>query len=145
MKRDSQQENWDPDPVSLAGTWVWTIWSCRFYTLKTIKVKVAQSCLTLCGPRTVQSMEFLRPEPEWGAFPFSRWSSQPRDWTQVSHMEGGFFASWTTGESKNSQTLAISCRSIQQSRYTCCNMDFKFSFPSVLTSVRREQVVGVEN
>ena len=28
---------------------------------------------------------------EWVAFPFSRRSSQPRDWTQVSHTVGGFF------------------------------------------------------
>ena len=35
---------------------------------------------------------------EWVAFPFSRGSSQPRDWTQVSHITVGFFTSWTTGE-----------------------------------------------
>ena len=29
---------------------------------------------------------------EWVAFPFSRGSFQPRDWTQVSH------SSWATGE-----------------------------------------------
>ena len=36
--------------------------------------------------------------PEWVAFPFSRGSSQPRDWTQVSHIVGGFFTSWATGK-----------------------------------------------
>ena len=30
---------------------------------------------------------------EWVAFPFSRGSSQPRDRTKVSHIEGGFFNS----------------------------------------------------
>ena len=30
---------------------------------------------------------------EWGAFPFSRGSFQPRDQTQVSHIAGGFFTS----------------------------------------------------
>ena len=35
---------------------------------------------------------------EWVAFPFSRGSSQPRDWTQVSCIAGGFFTSWATGE-----------------------------------------------
>ena len=30
---------------------------------------------------------------EWAAFPFSRGSSQPRDWTQVSHIAGRFFTS----------------------------------------------------
>ena len=31
--------------------------------------------------------------PEWGAIPFSRGSSQPRDQTQVSCIAGGFFTS----------------------------------------------------
>ena len=35
---------------------------------------------------------------EWIAFPFSRGSSQPRDWTQVSRTAGGFFTSWATRE-----------------------------------------------
>ena len=32
----------------------------------------------------------------WVADPFSRGSSQPRDWTQVSGTAGKFFTSWTT-------------------------------------------------
>ena len=35
---------------------------------------------------------------EWVTFPFSSESSQPRDWTQVSHIAGGFFTSWATGK-----------------------------------------------
>ena len=31
---------------------------------------------------------------EWVTFPFSRGSSQPRDWAQVSCIAGGFFTSW---------------------------------------------------
>ena len=56
------------------------------------KVKVAQSCPTLCD-----SMDYIVhgiPQArilEWVAFPFSRRSSQPRDRTQVSHIAGGFF------------------------------------------------------
>ena len=34
------------------------------------------------------------------AFPFSRGSSQPRDWTQVSHIADGFFANWATREAQ---------------------------------------------
>ena len=34
------------------------------------------------------------------AFPFSRASSQPRDWTQVSHIADGFFTSWVTREAQ---------------------------------------------
>ena len=33
---------------------------------------------------------------EWVAFPFSRGSSQPRVWIQVSHIAGGFFTRWAT-------------------------------------------------
>ena len=35
---------------------------------------------------------------EWGAIPFSRRSSQLRDWTQVSWIAGGFFTVWATRE-----------------------------------------------
>ena len=35
---------------------------------------------------------------EWVAFPFSRGSSQPREWTQVSCIAGGIFTSWATWE-----------------------------------------------
>ena len=34
------------------------------------------------------------------AFPFSRGSSQPRGWTQVSHIAGRFFTSWATREAQ---------------------------------------------
>ena len=40
---------------------------------------------------------------EWVAFPFSRGSSQPRDWTHVSHIAGRFFTSWATGEARSSE------------------------------------------
>ena len=53
-------------------------------------------------PRTIQSMEFSRPEywSGWVAFPFSRGSSQPRNRAQDSHIAGGFFTSWATRETK---------------------------------------------
>ena len=65
---------------------------------------VVQSCLT---PWTVAhqaplSMEILQARMlEWVAMPSSRGSSQPRDWTQVSHVAGGFFTSWATREAFN--------------------------------------------
>ena len=40
---------------------------------------------------------------EWVAYPFSKWSSQPRSWTGVSCIAGRFFASWAT------RVLRISC------------------------------------
>ena len=43
--------------------------------------------------------EFSRPRIlEWVAFPFSRGSSQPRDWTQVSRIAGGFFTAEPQGK-----------------------------------------------
>ena len=64
------------------------------------KVKVTQSYLTLCNQRGYRVHRILRPEfsriLEWVAIPFSRGSSQLRDWTQVSRMAGWFFTSWAT-------------------------------------------------
>jgi len=42
---------------------------------------------------------------EWVAFPFSRGSSQPRDWTQVSGIAGRFFTSWSTREAQASWVI----------------------------------------
>ena len=62
------------------------------------KVKVTQSCLTLCSPLDciVLQARIL----EWVAFPFSRGSFQPRDQTQVSRIAGGFFTNWATREAQ---------------------------------------------
>ena len=35
---------------------------------------------------------------EWVAYPFTSRSSQPRNWTRVSCIAGGFFTSWATRE-----------------------------------------------
>ena len=37
---------------------------------------------------------------EWVAFPFSRGSSQPKDWTHVYRIAGRFFTSWATREAQ---------------------------------------------
>ena len=59
-----------------------------------VKVKIAQSCLTLCDPMDHTVHGILQAIIlEWVAVPFSRGSSQPRDQTQVSHIAGGFFTS----------------------------------------------------
>ena len=58
------------------------------------RVKVAQSCPTLCVPKDYTVHRVLQARiQEWAAFPFSRGSSQPRDRPQVSHITGGFFTS----------------------------------------------------
>ena len=59
-----------------------------------VKVKVAQSRLTLCDPMDYIVHGILQAKIlEWVAIPFSRGSSQSRDWTQVSHITSGFFTS----------------------------------------------------
>ena len=64
------------------------------------KVKVAQSCLTLCDPMDYTVHGILQARVlEWVAFPFSRGSSQPMDWTQVC-IAGRFFTSWAKREAQ---------------------------------------------
>ena len=70
-------------------------------------VWVAESYLTLCNPMDCSSrgssVSGILQERilEGIAIPFSRGSSQPRDWTQVSHIAGRFFTIWTTREAQN--------------------------------------------
>ena len=52
-------------------------------------MKVAQSCLTLCDPMDDTVHGILQARIlEWVVIPYSRGSSQPRDWTQVSRIAG---------------------------------------------------------
>ena len=67
---------------------------------------VARSCPTLCDPMdcslpgsSVHGILQAR-MLEWVAMPSSRESSQLRDWTQVSHIAGGFFTIWATRETQ---------------------------------------------
>ena len=65
------------------------------------KVKVTQSCLTLCDPVNYAVHGILQARIlEWVAFPFSSGSSQPRDQIQVFGITGGFFTSCATGKPK---------------------------------------------
>ena len=58
------------------------------------EVKVIQSCPTLCDPMDYTVHGILQARIlEWGALPFYRGSSQPRDGTQVSCIAGRFFTS----------------------------------------------------
>ena len=59
-----------------------------------VKVKVAQSCLTLCNPMDYTVHGILQARIlEWVTFLFSRGSFQPRNRTQVSHIAGRFLTS----------------------------------------------------
>ena len=76
------------EEAAISPAWKWKM-----------KVKVAQLCPTFCDRMVYTVHGILQARIlEWVAFPFSRGSSQPRDWTQVSGTAGRFFTSWATGK-----------------------------------------------
>ena len=57
-----------------------------------MKVKIDQSCQTLCDPMAKTIHGILQARIlEWVAFPLSSGSSQPRDQTGISSIAGRFF------------------------------------------------------
>ena len=89
-------------------------------TYRGSEVKVAQLCPTLCNPldcslpgSSVYGI-FQARILQWVAIPFSRGSSQPRDWTQV-FIAGRVFTIWSTREAPTWvshcewDTLEMSC------------------------------------
>ena len=87
------RRKWQPTPVFLPGEShgrrsLWTTVHgvaklshlSKFSQLMAVKVKVAQSCPTLCDPMDSTVHGILQARIlEWVPFPFSRGSSQPRD------------------------------------------------------------------
>ena len=62
-------------------------------------VKVAQSCQILFDLMDYIVQGILQARIlEWVAYPFSSRSSQPRNWTRVSCIAGGFFTNWAIRE-----------------------------------------------
>ena len=109
------RRKWQPTPVFLPGeSQGWgSLVGCRLWdhmesdtTEVTwqqvkVKVKVAQSCLTLCDPMGYTVLGILQDRIlEWVLFPFFR-GPQSRDQTQVSHIADVFFTSWATREDLN--------------------------------------------
>ena len=64
------------------------------------KMKVAQSCPTVCDPKSIVHGILWARILDWVAFPFSRGFSQPMDQTQVYRNAGRFFTIWATGEAQ---------------------------------------------
>ena len=92
-----QGDQWDNrsyDPISLKVLFepsktLWWVWN--------VKVKVTPSCPTLCDAMNYTVHGILQVRLlVWGAFLFSRRSSQLRDQTQVSRIAGGFFTRGAT-------------------------------------------------
>ena len=69
-------------------------------------MKVAQSCPTLCDPWANPRNS---PGQNTGVSSLSLLlgSSQPRDWTRVSHIAGGVFTRWATREAQSSCKFSI--------------------------------------
>ena len=66
-----------------------------------LKVKVSQSCPTLCDPMDIVHGILQARILEWVVYPFSRGSSQPRGRTQVSPIASRLFTRWATREAQN--------------------------------------------
>ena len=60
---------------------------------------------------------------EWVAIPFSRGSSQPRDWTQLSCIAGRFFTSWATREAPWSKNVGVIGRTILCKEIMCFSLN----------------------
>ena len=87
------------------------------------KVKVTQLCLTLCDPMDYTVHSILQARIlEWVDFPFSRGSSQPRDQTQVSSIEGRILYTLSNQGSINTECIV--------SHYSCA-----FSYMLLLFSM----------
>ena len=70
------------------------IWSQVYSIPRSVQVvKVAQWCTTICNPMNYTVHGIIQARILENPLPFSRGSSQPRDWIQVSCIAGGFFAS----------------------------------------------------
>ena len=96
-RRSSQLRDWTW--VSCTAGSFFTDWATREALLQKAKGKVTQSCLTLCNPMDYTVCGILQARIlEWVAFPFSRESFQPRDWTQVFCIADRSFTSWATRE-----------------------------------------------
>ena len=86
-------------------------WWIRFQHMNLKWSEIAQSCPTLCNPMDCSlpgsSIHGIFPGKntvgywKWVAISFSRRSSRPRDWTQVSRIVGRCFAIWATRKHKH--------------------------------------------
>ena len=88
------------------------------------KVLVTQLCLNLCDPMDCSSPNsfvhgILQARIlEWVAIPFSRGSSRPRDWSQVSCTAGRFFIIWATREVPKMDQMYKTCQKCKHKSHT---------------------------
>ena len=105
---DFEEAYWGSPPIEIHSNEMnfWVIYGI-------LKVKVAQSCPTLCNPMdyTVHGILQVR-ILEWVAFPFSRGSSQPGDQTQVSRIVPKNWCFWIVVLEKTLES-PLDCREIK--------------------------------
>ena len=113
LSMGSHRVRHDWSDLAAATKWINTFYLCSPFIFKcsyfityfvyAVLCLVAQSYPTLCDPpwslpgSSVHGILQAR-ILEWAAMPSSRGSSQPRAWTRVSCIAGGFFTSWATRE-----------------------------------------------
>ena len=101
-------------------------------------VLVTQSCPTLCDPTDCSPPGFsvhgiLQARIlEWIAIPFSRGTSQPRDWTLVSCLTGRFFTIWASGKSLLGKGCCLCPRSAWCSSNVLCYSSLRLAHFSAL-------------
>ena len=104
------------------------------HDLKWWKVKVTQSCPTLCDP-----MAYSLPDSsihgilqarllEWVAIPFSKGSLQPSNWTQVSWIAGGLFTVWAAREATTTKLLVNGVKKKASEHFVCISTCYFFCF-----------------
>ena len=76
-------------------------WFNEFLIIPTVQAEAeSENCLVISDSLRPHGLYSPQNSPGQntgvGSFPFSGGSSQPRDWTQVSHTAGGLFTSWAT-------------------------------------------------
>ena len=98
---------WVAIPFSRGSSWPMNLThlTCLSFTAGRFSIHratcewVTQLYLTLCDPMDYTSHGLLLARIlEWVVFSYSRGSSQPRDWTQVSYITGKLFTSGATRE-----------------------------------------------
>ena len=89
-------------------------WVCYNKMADQVKVKLLSRVWFFATPRTDCSLPgssihgiFQARILEWVAISFSRGSSQPRDWTQISHIVGRRFTVWAAREVQEDQGIEI--------------------------------------
>ena len=104
---------WSPCRDSFTGSF-YTLICCFIFNMMCAGGLVSKSCPTLATPWTVCGLPgssvhgiFQARILEWVAISFSRGSSWPRNWTQVSCTIGRFFTSWATREAARESSLNI--------------------------------------